>query len=318
MHTSSRQRLLSVILLTACIACSIPLFAQNKTLEIPPKGSLNFFIANDTGRNGYYDQKTIAGIMGEMADEIGPECVFAVGDIHHFEGVQSVNDPLWLTNYEHIYTHPELMIDWHPVLGNHEYRGNSQAVIDYSDISRRWEMPDRYYTKTFKDKETSVRVVMIDTAPLIDKYRQDKDTYPDVCRQDMNEQLQWLDSVLATVTEDWVVVMGHHPVYAETSKADNERTDLQQRLDPILRARKVDVYVSGHIHNFQHIRRPDSDIDYVVNSAGALSRKVKPTEGTVFCSASTGFSIISADKKHLNIYMIDCNGTVIHTVKRIK
>ena len=49
---------------------------------------LNFYMANDLGRNGYYDQKPIAELMGEMADVIGPECVFAAGDVHHFEGVQ--------------------------------------------------------------------------------------------------------------------------------------------------------------------------------------------------------------------------------------
>ena len=37
---------------------------------------LNFYMANDLGRNGYYDQKPIAELMGEMADVIGPECVF--------------------------------------------------------------------------------------------------------------------------------------------------------------------------------------------------------------------------------------------------
>ena len=42
---------------------------------------LNFYMANDLGRNGYYDQKPIAELMGEMADAIGPECVFAAGDV---------------------------------------------------------------------------------------------------------------------------------------------------------------------------------------------------------------------------------------------
>ena len=83
----------------------------------------NFYIANDLGRNGYYDQKPIAELMGTMGEEIGPEFVLAAGDVHHFEGVRSVNDPLWMTNFELIYSHPELMIDWYPVLGNHEYRG---------------------------------------------------------------------------------------------------------------------------------------------------------------------------------------------------
>ena len=156
---------------------------------------LNFYMANDLGRNGYYDQKPIAELMGEMADAIGPECVFAAGDVHHFEGVRSVNDPLWMTNYELIYSHPELMIDWFPVLGNHEYRGNTQAVLDYTNVSRRWSMPDRYYTKVFDKKGTSVRFVMIDTAPLIDKYRNESTTYPDACKQDMDKQLAWIDSV---------------------------------------------------------------------------------------------------------------------------
>jgi len=34
-----------------------------------------------------------------------------------------------------------------------EYQGNTQAVIDYSDISRRWVMPDRYYTKVIEGEE---------------------------------------------------------------------------------------------------------------------------------------------------------------------
>ena len=63
----------------------------------------NFYVANDLGRNGYYDQRPIAELMGTMAEEVGPEFVVATGDIHHFEGVRSVNDPLWMTNYELIY-----------------------------------------------------------------------------------------------------------------------------------------------------------------------------------------------------------------------
>ena len=48
-----------------------------------------------------------------------------------------------MTNYELVYSHPELMIPWYPILGNHEYRGNTQAVLDYSQVCARWEMPAR-------------------------------------------------------------------------------------------------------------------------------------------------------------------------------
>lgn len=294
-------------------------FAQTpdvwKALEKP----LNFYLANDLGRNGYYDQKPIPELMGNMAENVDIECVVAAGDVHHFEGVRSVNDPLWMTNYELIYSHPELMIPWYAILGNHEYRGNTQAVIDYSKVSARWNVPSRYYTFAMENDGVTVRFVMVDTATLLDKYREDTEKYPDACKQDMNKQLNWVDSVLSAAKEDWVLVVGHHPIFAETGKDDSERLDLQKRLDSILRKHaNVDMYLCGHIHNFQHIRKTESNIDYVVNTSGSLSRKVKPVDGTKFCSSDTGYSLISADKKVLNLHMINKEGKVIYTVTRNK
>lgn len=308
-----------IIVLCWVALVSFVSFAQNpetwKALEKP----LNFFLANDLGRNGYYDQKPIAELMGKMAENVDIECVVAAGDIHHFEGVRSVNDPLWMTNYELIYSHPELMLPWYPILGNHEYRGNTQAVLDYSHVSARWRMPARYYTQVLENDDITIRLVMVDTAPLIDKYRKDTEKYPDAAMQDMNKQLVWIDSVLTSAQEDWVLVVGHHPIYADTDKSKSERADLQKRLDTLLRKHQnVAMYLCGHIHNFQHIRMKGSDLDYVVNSSGSLSRKVNPIEGTVFCSDQSGFSLVTADKKELSLYMFNKQGEVLHTVKKKK
>lgn len=283
------------------------------------KRDLTFYITNDLGRNGYYDQKTIAELMGEMALVLSPECVIAAGDVHHFEGVISTDDPLWMTNYELIYKHPELMIAWYPILGNHEYRGNTEAVLDYAKVSRRWEMEGRYYTKVYAEDSFSIRFVLIDTSPIIDKYREQSDVYPDACKQSRDVQLAWLDSVL-TVGEDndWVVVVGHHPIYAETPKDENERADMQKYVDPILRAHNVDMYVCGHIHNFQHIRMEGNGIDYIVNSSGSLARKVNEIEGTQYCSPLSGFSVVSVDADELNLHFIDAEGDVIYSIRRTK
>ena len=282
------------------------------------KGNIAVFMANDTGRNGYYDQRTIAELMGNMAETIGPECIVAAGDIHHFNGVASVNDPLWTTNYETVYSHPELMIDWFPVLGNHEYRGCTKAVMDYSKVSRRWMSGKRYYSKVFEDDGITLRIVFIDTTPLIEKYRNETDKYPDACKQDADRQLAWLDSTLACAKEKWIVVVGHHPIYADTPKADSERADMQKALLPIFhKYDNVDIYACGHIHNFQHIRMKNDDIDYVVNSAASLSRDVKPTTGTQFCSSEPGFSVISASSASLCMHFIDKTGKILHSVKRV-
>lgn len=286
-----------------------------KALEKP----LNFYLCNDLGRNGYYDQKPIAETMGRMAEAIDIEFVVAAGDVHHFEGVRSTSDPLWMTNYELIYSHPDLMLPWYAICGNHEYRGNTQAVVDYTQVSARWNVPARYYTKVMEEDGTTLRLVMIDTSPLLEKYRKDTEKYPDACKQDWQKQLAWIDSVLTSAKEDWVLVVGHHPIYADTDKSESERTDMQKNVDSILRRHKnVDMYLCGHIHNFQHIRKPDSSIDYVVNTSGSLAREVKPIDGTVFCSPATGFSLITVDKQELNLHMMDKDGKVLHTVKRTK
>lgn len=310
------------ILATIAISLLICATAKGQTPEQwkTLKADINLFVANDLGRNGYYDQKPIAELMGEMAEEVGPEAIIATGDVHHFDGVASTQDPLWMTNYELIYTHPELMISWLPVLGNHEYRGNTQAVLDYSKVSRRWQMEGRYYTKVFADEDagSSLRIVFIDTTPLIDSYR-NNDRYPDAGKQDIEAQLQWLDNTLQKAKEDWVVVVGHHPMYAETKKDIAEQKDIQRRLLPIFKKNgNVAMYVCGHIHNFQHIRKPSDSTDYVVNTAGSLSRKVKETDGTQFCSPATGFSVISASKQKLQLHMIDKEGKEIHCISKEK
>ena len=296
------------------------IYAQDKiTNKKELEDRFNFIIATDLGRNGYYDQKPIADKMGEVAEAIDIEFIVASGDIHHYEGIQSISDPLWMTNFELIYSHPELQVEWYPVLGNHEYRGNTQAVIDYSNVSRRWCMPDRYYSKTFKTEEESLLIVFIDTPPLIDKYRDEADSYPDAVKQDMQKQLDWIEATLKNAKEKWKIVIGHHPIFAETSKDDSERTDLQKRLNPILKKYNVDMYICGHIHNFQHIKSKDSTIDYIVNSSGSLSRKVKnPIEGTVFSNGETGFAVCSATNNELDLYLVNKGGDILYKVIRKK
>ena len=298
-------------------------FAQTAQDWKAMERSSGVVLANDLGRNGYYDQKPISETMAALCETVDVECVVAPGDIHHFEGVRSVDDPLWMTNYELIYSHPELMIPWHCTLGNHEYRGTTQACIDYTRKSARWNMPERYHTFVLTaDDGTTLRFVLIDTTPLIDKYRTETSKYPDAVLQDRDRQLAWMDSVLTAANEDWVLVAGHHPVYADTGKDDSERADMQKYVRPVLQRHsdKVAMYLCGHIHNFQHIRSGNGDpIDYVVNSSASLSRKkVAPTPGAVFVSGESGFSFIAADRHSLTLYMLDKEGRTLHKIERTK
>lgn len=294
--------------------------AQVWVTDIPRiQESFNVLVGADLGRNGHYSQKPVVELMEKTAEEINIKFVIAAGDTHHYMGVKSVNDPLWLTNFEWIYANPELQVRWYPVLGNHEYNGNTQAVIEYSQVSRRWCMPDQYYTTQYRlPHGESIHLVYVDTPPMIDGYWNNPEDFSDAGQQDLSKQLEWIESTLAQATETWKVVVGHHPVYADTFKGEHERLDLQERLDPILKKYEVDMYICGHIHNFQHIRREDTSMDYIVNTSGSLSRRVAPVEGTQFCDPDPGFSILSLLPGELNLHMVNDKGEVIYTVTRTK
>jgi hypothetical protein len=114
-------------------------------------------------------------------------------------------------------------------------------------------------------------------------------------------------------------VAGHHPIHADTNKSKVERTDMRESVNKILRKHKnVAMYLCGHIHSFQHLRDKDCDIDYIITSSASQARSVKRTKRTVYCSDEPGFSVITASKKRLSVYMIDKNGNILHTVNKTK
>jgi hypothetical protein len=276
----------------------------------------NFFILSDLGRNGYYKQKTVANTVADVADYIEPNFIIASGDTFHYNGVRSTSDPLWTSNFENVYTRPELLVDWYIVLGNHEYKGNTQAILDYSKISRRWNIPARYYTLEQKvDNNNSLLIVNIDTSPFVTEYREQPKKYPDVQGQNPDKQIAWIDSVLTASKDKWKIVIGHHPIYSYDGKHGNT-DELIEKLDPILRKHKVDFYFAGHIHNAQHIQK--DGFDYIVSTSGSLARKATKGTYTKFSDSSEGFTICSVTGNAFNVIFLNDKGEELYRYKKVK
>lgn len=278
-----------------------------------PESSLNFIVASDMGRRGVSEQKNIAALMGKEADFNAIGFIAVAGDPIHDDGVKSTSDSEWKDKFENIYTASSLMIPWYVVSGNHEYHGSVQAIIDYSKISDRWKAPARYYTveKVIDKEGNKCLLVFIDTPPLIDKYRNAKD-YSDAGKQNLEKELKWIDSTLYVSKDRWKIVIGHHPVYADTDKEESERSDMQKRLGTILENRKADAYICGHIHNFQHIKPEGKSVNYIVNSSASESRKVNKISGTLFCNPDPGFTVCSVTRDNFTFSFINHKGETVY------
>lgn len=273
--------------------------------------SLRFIIVSDQGGRASADQRAVAEAMGKVAGRVSAQFVISAGDNFHEDGIPAATDPRWLTEFEDVYSSPALQIPWYPSLGNHDYRGSVEGEIEYSGRSKRWKLPSRYYTQTERiDDSTSMLIVHLDTSPFIRKYWTESSVYH-MEGQDPKRQLRWLDSVLTVSRAEWTMVIGHHAIYfAEPGKGDSE--DMINQVLPVLKRHSVPLYISGHYHFMQHLRR--DDMDFVICGGGASAGEVSQRDDIVFGVGSLGFLSVLATGAELRLTMIDSRNSILHSV----
>ncbi len=326
------MRALLIILISALIHnCTI--YAQNKNYQDQyksgyrggfikglrvPENAVNFIVVGDWGRQGEYNQKEVADQMANGAVSLNADFIISTGDNFYPDGVQSIWDAKWKTSFEDVYKHFALQIKWYVVLGNHDYRSNPQAQIEYSKISSRWQMPSRYYTKTVTiDGDTAQQLlfVFIDTNPFIKSYYSNEEYERNLHIQDSAAQINWLNSVLSNQSPNikWKIVVGHHPLYSGGKRIDSKDTkDLNVLLKPIFDKYSVDMYLNGHEHHLEYVK-PKGITHYFTSGAGSETRPVKlfPKEGR-FAAEKSGFMTFSIDSKQIIMHAIDKGGQIIY------
>ena len=292
---------------------------KNNLQLVVNKKALNFIAMGDWGRNGEYKQREVANQMGTTAKILGTGFFIATGDNFYPSGVASVQDHRWIDSYEDIYTAHSLQQNWYVVLGNHDYKGNVQAEVDYTKVDRRWNMPARYYSKKMildDDTTQQVLLVFIDTSPLIAEYYKSPD-HADVKTQDTALQRKWLEATLSDASPNikWKIVCGHHPLYTGGKRMNaNETKELNNLLKPIFDKYKVDAYICGHEHNLQYIK-PEGKTHYFVSGAGSETTPVVlHTDGGKFAISENGFIAFSLSSNALLAQIISYKGEVLYKV----
>ena len=274
------------------------------------RGRVSFLVFGDWGWNGYNNQKELAETMGKEAKNIGAQFIVSLGDNFQVNGVRSVQDPLWRLSYEDIYTNPSMEKDWYCVLGNHDYHGSTQAEIDYTQVSRRWHLPSHYYAiRKQVGKGATVDMFFLDTSPLQRKYWSSPEQYPDLNKQDTTAQLRWLDSSLAVSKATWKLVFGHHPVFTGGMHAP-ELLDMPSRFVDRFEKNGVDAYFAGHDHHLEHIRLPNSRVNYFVDGAHEI-RPVTATPASDFAVSTPGFMTVTIKHDTLLVRAVDVNGNLL-------
>lgn len=274
--------------------------------------ALNCVLIGDWGRDGHDGQRAVAAQMGKSAAAIGSKFTVSVGDNFYEDGVTSVADPQWESSFEQIYTAKSLQSPWKVILGNHDYRGNVQAQLDYSAKSHRWQLPARYYVETQSLPDGArADFFYLDTSPFIKKYL---GSAVKIEGQDSQAQLDWLDKSLEASTAHWKIVVGHHPIYTALDDLDGEdhdQPDLVARLNPILVKHDVPIYICGHDHLLQSVAL--NGITYVVTGAGSQTYTPRPAIRGGFASGAHGFMTLHITGHKLNYSLVDMAGKALYS-----
>jgi acid phosphatase len=249
---------------------------------------LCFIAVGDTGM-GDRNQIKVADAMASVAEKSRVPFILLLGDNFYPRGVKSTEDPEWRKKFEDIYHHPSLNIPFYAVLGNHDYGGKPKAQILYTETSKRWRMPDRYYS--FKRKvgdSTEIEFFAIDTSAMLRK----KD----------NRQISWLKEALKNSRAPWKIVYGHHPIYSYGRHGSSNK--IRNQIEFLFAKHKVSLYLAGHNHCLEALK-PRKGVYYIVSGAGASPKPVKKRRTTLFAKSKLGFALLCASKKEIDVQFID-------------
>lgn len=278
--------------------------------------AFHFYVIGDWGRNGYFKQKELAVVMHKAGFVLEPEIIISTGDNFYPDGIASTQDPYIKSSFEDIYSGFNLFVPWYVVLGNHDYIGNIQAQIDYSKISKRWNMPDYYYHIDKKiDGGGSIRFMFLDTNPFEDRYYKRK-KYHQVTKQDTLAQKKWLKNKLKKSKANWNFVIGHHPLYT-SGKRYNAPAYQRKHLESIFEKGKVHAYFAGHEHDLQHQKPENVFTHHFVSGAGSEVRPTNKLSFTKFAESIQGFLAVSVYKNKMLVQAVNYKGEVIYKTEII-
>jgi hypothetical protein len=283
-----------------------------------------FAVIGDFGREGIPDQLAVAHQMGVTCERYHCSYIVGTGDNFYPNGVHNSSDPQFRTSWSNVYTAASLQIPWYMLAGNHDYRLDVDAQIGAHADRPLWRFPSHYYTarltSAFHDLPFGAEVVMLDTVPLVPRYRTEPTYAAKLANQSEAAQLEWIDQVLSQPREhpgDWRFVVGHHPIYsAANDHVYEDQIALQMSLRPLLNRYNVSLYLAGHEHTLEALRNPSDTPLYIVSGAGSTVRNdrndsLPAGQFLQYYDATPGFALVLVGLADTEVLLIDAAGNTL-------
>src|SRR6202046_366726 len=324
---SRRQFLLQTAKFSALALLGSPLALAELPVPAtaPDPKSNHILMLGDWGTVTEPEQQiAVANAMKRWSSDnsIRPDALLMLGDNFYGEMPDGVNSRRWIKQFEQMYPSSLFPGPAYAVLGNHDYetfRGNKvEAQLAYTRQSTRWTMPRRWYSVTLPKENPLLTLICLDSnIPGSKGY----DLWPwsfVLTRQQHDEQQRWLEAELAKPrTTPFLAVTAHHPLYSNGKHRDNPK--LIAQWDSLLRRHKVDLYLSGHDHDLQHLEFKGHPTSFVISGGGGaeLVGWTTPPQGRgPWGLRALGFTDLQISKDEVVVRHIGKDPSVLYEFKK--
>ena len=269
-------------------------------------------------------QLAVANAMKRWASEnnIHPDALLMLGDNFYGEMPDGVNSRRWIEQFEQMYPSSLFPGPAYAVLGNHDYeafRGNKvEAELAYSNRSSRWTMPWRWYSVTLPKENPLLTLIFLDSNFPGSKGFDLSPWSFVLTGQQHDEQQRWLEAELEKPrSTPFLAVVAHHPLYSNGKHRDNPM--LIAQWDSLLRRHKVDLYLSGHDHDLQHLEFKGHPTSFVISGGGGaelVGWTTSPEERGPWGLRAVGFTDLQISKDELVIRHLGKDAAVLYEFKK--
>eukprot|EP00271_Cylindrocystis_brebissonii_P003976 TRINITY_DN15283_c0_g1_i1.p1 TRINITY_DN15283_c0_g1~~TRINITY_DN15283_c0_g1_i1.p1 ORF type:complete len:388 (+),score=56.86 TRINITY_DN15283_c0_g1_i1:354-1517(+) len=306
-------------------------YQQQTTVSTDQLAPLNFLVVGDWGRDGNFNQSAVADAMGVVAEEKHANFIVSTGDNFYNSGLSDTEDAQFDSSFSNVYTARSLQALWFAVLGNHDYGKVAAVQADPALKLRdpRWHLERHYTVKRSvcpalpqgvaaeEGCTAEVELFFYDTNVFLPEYWGGKLNFTGLGseEEEVTKAVEALDGALAASTATWKLVIGHHPIRSMGTHGDTQK--LIDHILPLLESYHVDLYINGHDHALEYIKRPESPIPLVTSGAGSMCYRNQNLDytqenGLKFDHNGQGFVSVGIAPTWLHLDFHDIEGKVVY------
>jgi len=262
----------------------------------------------------------VAHSVNRIAKTYDDDFVLLVGDNFYWDGVKDVNDKRFVQTFENTFSESLGNLKdmkFYMQSGNHDYRGNMTAQIEYTKKQDRWVFPSLWYNIVQETEDFKLEIVYIDTNALGGVGTMAEAAgYPMDREERSAMQMEWFENVMKNSDADYLIVSGHHPIYSIAEHGS--QNFMIEKVLPIMKKYGAQVYINGHDHNLQYIQDLEETTGFIVTGCATLPNPSRKHRGDIKekggklkffwakpLSSWGGYTHFVADKWGLKVDFID-------------